>query len=113
MQRIRDVTERAELWGTERQRIMNRQELLEKYNDLFWYFDKSRLRETSDVALVEFILNYGDMRAVKDLFETLGKEKTAYEFAKAAFKERNNYFPQVVNFFDLYFKKNVSGYPFE
>jgi hypothetical protein len=91
---------------------MNREELIEKNSSIFWYFDKSKLSEMSDAVLVEFILNYGDLEAVKELFSTLGKEKAAQIFAQSIKSKRDNYLPLVKNFFDLYFKRNVPEYPF-
>ncbi len=91
---------------------MDREKLIEKNSSIFWYFDKSKLSEMSDAVLVEFILNYGDLDAVRELFSALGKEKTARIFAQALKSKRDNYLPLVKNYFDLYFRKNVSGYPF-
>ncbi len=90
----------------------NRANLITSYQQLFWYFDKSKLHNISDAVLVEFILNYGDMEAVKRLFEVLGKEAVAKEFSKTIQNHRSNYFPQVKNFFNLYFQKYVPQYPF-
>ena len=46
----------------------NKIELLDKYQSIFWYFDKSNLHTISDAVMVEFILNYGSLEAVKKLF---------------------------------------------
>ena len=46
----------------------NKIELLDKYQSIFWYFDKSNLHTISDAGMVEFILNYGSLEAVKELF---------------------------------------------
>ncbi|MFN3315969.1 MAG: hypothetical protein ACK40K_04090 [Raineya sp.] len=91
---------------------MTRADLIEKHKFLFWYMDKSKIHTISDAVVVEFILNYGDIQAVKDLLEVLGKEQVARIFAESIKKPRNNYFPQVKNFFHLYFQKNVPEYPF-
>jgi len=53
------------------------------------------------------------MEALRDLFATFEKKYLAEIFAKSIQKPRHNYFPQVLNFFDLYFKKNVPEYPFQ
>lgn len=92
---------------------MNREELLKKYQHLFWYFDKTKLNTISDTVIVEFILNYGDIAALHDLFETLGIKNAAKEFAHSIENKRNNYPPIVTNFFNLYFSKNVPEYPFK
>ena len=90
----------------------NKTALLDKYQSLFWYFDKSNLHTISDAVMVEFILNYGSLEAVKELLTVLGTEGVAKEFSKSIQKNRHNYFPQVQHFFNLYFSKNVPEYPF-
>ena len=90
----------------------NKIALLDKYQSLFWYFDKSNLHTISDAVMVEFILNYGSLEAVKELFTVLGTDTVAKEFSSSIHKTRNNYFPQVQHFFNLYFSKNVPEYPF-
>ena len=90
----------------------NKTALLDKYQSLFWYFDKSNLHTISDAVMVEFILNYGSLEAVKELLTVLGAEGVAKEFSKSIQKNRHNYFPQVQHFFNLYFSKNVPEYPF-
>lgn len=91
---------------------MSKLEFIEKNKHLFWYFNKNELQNISDAVLVEFILNYGNMQSVKEVFNILGEQTVAKEFSKAIKAKRNNYFPQVKNYFDLYFKKNVPQYPF-
>ncbi|MCC5946012.1 MAG: hypothetical protein JJT94_13865 [Bernardetiaceae bacterium] len=91
---------------------MNRQEFIEKYKHLFWYLDKQKLTQISDAVLVEFILNYGDLTSVKELIAVFGIEKVAQDFANSVRNKRHNYFPQVKNFFELYFQKHVPQYPF-
>jgi len=91
---------------------MNKEQLINKYAHLFWYINKADLHHISNVVLVEFILNYGSLEAVQDVFLALGKENVAKEFVHSLQTKRNNYFPQVKHFFDLYFKKNVPQYPF-
>jgi hypothetical protein len=86
--------------------------LLDKYQSLFWYFNKSNLHTISDAVIVEFILNYGTLDAVKELFTVLGTDAVAKEFNSGIQKSRNNYFPQVQHFFNLYFSRNVPEYPF-
>ncbi|MBI4945027.1 MAG: hypothetical protein HY840_01345 [Bacteroidetes bacterium] len=79
---------------------------------LFWYIPEKAKENISHETLVEFILNYGDEKNVKKLFDLLGMEKVAEIFYKQTHKEnltarnRINYLKLVRNFFDLYFKKN-------
>lgn len=89
---------------------MSKTELIQKYSSLFWYFDKSKIEDISDDVLVEFILNYGDLEAVRELFKTLEINKVAQIFKNKAYSERSNYFPQVKNYFNLVFQKHVPEY---
>ena len=81
---------------------------------LFWYIREDAKENISHETLVEFILNYGDEKSVKKLFDLLGIEKVAEIFYKQTHKEnllaktRINYLKLVKNFFDLYFKKNAA-----
>jgi hypothetical protein len=88
-------------------------EFIKDYEHLFWYTPKNKKENISLEFLVETILNYGDLDAVKKLFNLLGIKKVAEIFYKATFNsERRNYFKPVINYFDLYFKRHVPQYPF-
>lgn len=63
----------------------------------------------SDEVLVEFVLNYGDWQAFKDLIKTMGVEKTAAIFKQNSKKKRSNYHPEIVNYYQLFFKHYASG----
>ncbi|MBW6481382.1 MAG: hypothetical protein K0B37_18305 [Bacteroidales bacterium] len=81
--------------------------LIRKYDYLFWYTPEQEKENISLDMLVENILNYGDMDAIKNLFETLGLQKTAEIFFNATGRKKGNYFPEIHNLFTLYFKKHV------
>ena len=91
---------------------MTRTELIEEQHQLFWYINKKDLPGISDTVLVEFLLNYGDMDSVRHLFEVMGVDRVATVFSQSIRGKRDNYFPQVKHYFDLYFKKYVPQYPF-
>ncbi len=81
---------------------------LEKYKDLFWHFDKTKLELLSVDVVVEYILNYGDEHAVKELFQVYGLKETASVFFKNTFTGRRiNYLPEVKNYFTLYFNRHA------
>ena len=81
---------------------------LQKYRDLFWHFDKSKLDLLSHDVVVEYILNYGDDDAVKELFALLGTKYVGEIFKKnTQNRKRKNYLPIVENFFNYYFNKHV------
>ena len=79
---------------------------IEKRSDLFWSVKKEKRTEISEILLVETILNYGTLDDVRDLIRIQGLEDTAKIFFKATQNRvRNNYFPEVENFFNLYFTR--------
>jgi hypothetical protein len=49
-------------------------------NSLFWYTPEDKKEDISQEFLVETILNYGDMEAVKKLFALIGIKKVAKIF---------------------------------
>lgn len=89
---------------------MTRTNLIKKYRSLFWYLDKSKLDNMSDEVLVEFILNYGSWKAFCDLIKTLGLPKVAGIFKTQKAKKRTNLLPEIIYFFNLFFKKNAPEY---
>ncbi len=74
-------------------------------SSLFWYIPEDKKQDISHEVLVEFILNYGDEKSVKKLFDLLGIDYVAKIFREQTNRKRVNYFPQVTNFFNLYFDK--------
>ena len=80
---------------------------------LFWYIPEEKKQNISIEFLIETILNYGDEKSVKKLFDLAGINKVAKIFYKQTHRLRVNYFDRTAYFFDLYFKRHVQGYPFE
>jgi len=80
---------------------------IKKYSYLFWWVKESEKENINLKAVVEAVLNYGDKQCVKRLFELVGIRKVAEIFYQDTNRERVNYYPEVVNFFNLYFKRNV------
>jgi hypothetical protein len=72
---------------------------------LFWHIPEEKKADISIEFLVETILNYGDEKDVKGLIELIGLNETARIFRKQTSQKRINYFPQVVNYFTLYFNQ--------
>ncbi|MEK7181388.1 MAG: hypothetical protein AAB738_03615 [Patescibacteria group bacterium] len=82
---------------------MNPAQELVRRKHLVWYtrdYDK-----LGDVSLVEAVLNYGDWEDVQELFKIMGIKRVAKIFNIHAFRDRTNYFPQIRNYFRLYFDK--------
>ncbi|MCK4359846.1 MAG: hypothetical protein KAW92_14130 [Candidatus Cloacimonetes bacterium] len=73
----------------------------------FWWIKEESKENISLNLLVESILNYGNEKGVKRLFDLVGIKKVAEIFYEATNRKRVNYYPDVVNFFNLYFKRNI------
>ncbi len=59
----------------------------------------------SKEAVVEAVLNYGDMNDVRELIALLGIQEVAKTFRAQTNRARVNYRPEIVNYFQLYFQK--------
>ena len=78
-----------------------------EHRELFWYTPEKEKENISHELLVETILNYGDMEAVKKLFEIMGVENVSTVFFGMQGRKILNFYPEIYNFFSLYFKKNA------
>ncbi len=77
---------------------------------LFWSVGDDKLSGISNELLVETVLNFGTLNDVRDLIQLLGLKQTAATFYKTTVnRPRHNYFPEVANFFRLYFNRHASG----
>lgn len=76
-------------------------------SSLFWYVRESEKENISLPFLVETILNYGDIKSVKKLFDLLDIDTVADIFYQQISGRRTNYFPQVAYFFYEYFKRHL------
>ena len=84
------------------------EEYIEKRKNLFWSVSDSRKKDISEILLVETILNYGTLEDVRELIQLLGLKQIATIFFNATQnRPRHNYFPEVENYFRLYFQRHV------
>lgn len=76
---------------------------------LFWWIKDDEKENISLPFLVEQILNYGDLKSIKKLFDLVGIKKVAEIFYEQTSPERIriNYFPRTKHYFNLYFRKNA------
>ena len=75
---------------------------------LFWYIPEDKKEDISPDVLVEFILNYGDMDAVKGLFSIYGIDKIAEIFFNSinlSERRKGNYYELTLNYFTILFNK--------
>lgn len=59
----------------------------------------------SNEVIVEAVLNYGDFDEVQKMIKILGMKEAARIFRKQLKQKRNNYRPEIKNYFKLYFNK--------
>ena len=78
-------------------------DFVKKRKYLFW--STKNYDGLSPDAVVEGILNYGDMNDVRELIALLGIQEVAKIFYKNTSRARINYAPDIVNYFQLYFQK--------
>ena len=78
---------------------------------LFWYTPESEKENISHELLVEHILNYGSLDAVRKLFEIMGIENVAKVFFDATTqseRKKGNYHELTLNYFTLVLRGYVS-----
>lgn len=80
-------------------------DFIHEHSDLFWYTPEEEKENISPELLVETILNYGDLNAVRKLFALMGTAKVASVFFYSKGRKVLNYYPEIYNFFSLYFKR--------
>jgi hypothetical protein len=80
-------------------------DFIREQSALFWYSSGDKAETVSDELLVETILNYGDMEAVRKLLKVMGVRQTAAIFRGMTGRKQLNYFPEIWNFFNLYFNR--------
>jgi hypothetical protein len=81
---------------------------IRKNSNLFWYTPENKKEDISLEFLVETILNYGDLQAVKQLFELVGMKKVAEIFFHSinlSDRRRGNFHELTINFFTLLFTR--------
>jgi hypothetical protein len=81
---------------------------IRKHSSLFWYIPEDKKEEISHEVLIEFILNYGDMNAIKELFKILGIHVVADIFFKSvnlSERRKGNYFELTLNYYTLFFNR--------
>jgi len=81
---------------------------IHEHSSLFWYTPADQKENISEEFLVETILNYGDMKAVKQLLQLIGLKETAHIFSdtiQQSDRRKGNYHELTINFFTLFFKR--------
>ncbi len=71
---------------------------------LFWDIPKNKVKDLSDVAILERILNYGDLSDLRNLLHDIDSFKDVYSRLSS---KRNDLKPWADNFAQLYIKNNA------
>ena len=84
--------------------------LIRKNAHLFWYSKDSAKENLPLPVVLEFFINYASREDIKELFRIVGIKNAAKVFFEQveAWGKRSNYFPELQNFFTLYFKRYAS-----
>jgi hypothetical protein len=80
-------------------------------SSLFWYTPDDKKEDISLEFLVEMILNYGDLKAVKQLFKLIGIRNTAEIFFNSinmSERKKGNFHELTINYFTLFFNRYAS-----
>ena len=80
---------------------------IQENNSLFWWIKPDEKTNLSINALVEAVLNYGNGKSVKRLFDLVGIETVAGIFYRQISGKRSNYHQRTIHFFQIYFKRHA------
>ena len=80
---------------------------IQENSSLFWSIRPEEKVNISVNALVEAVLNYGNEKSVKRLFDLISIKKTAHIFYQQISGKRSNYNKRTKHFFQLYFKRHA------
>ena len=87
-------------------------EFIRQHSSLFWFIPEDKKEEISEDVLVEFILNYVDLEAVKGLFSLYGIKKVGDIFLNSinvSERRKSNYNELTLNFFSILFNRYALG----
>jgi hypothetical protein len=80
-------------------------QFIRDHSALFWSIPEDRKEEISEAVLVEYILNYGTLADCRELMRLMGIKHIAGVFKQAKGRQKLNYYPEIYNFFSLYFAR--------
>ena len=83
------------------------EEFIRENSSLFWWIKPEAKMNISINALVEAVLNYGNEKSVKRLFDLVGIKTTADIFYRQISGKRSNYHRRTKNFFQKYFERHA------
>ncbi len=78
---------------------------IQENSHLFWYTPEDKKEDISLEFLVETILNYGSLEEIKKMIGIIGIKEIARIFFSAEGRKKMNYYPDIFNYFSLFFKR--------
>lgn len=87
-------------------------DFITRHSSLFWYIPENKKSDISEDLLVETILNYGDLQAVKQLIDLMGIQEVASRFfsmVNSNDRRRGNFHELTIHFFTLFFNRYAHG----
>ena len=82
-------------------------EFIKEHRNLFWYIPEEKKENISVESLIETILNYGSLKDCLLLIELIGVDKTLEILQNAKGRKKNNFYPEIYNFFTLYLNRRA------
>ncbi|GHT09967.1 hypothetical protein AGMMS4956_00570 [Bacteroidia bacterium] len=82
-------------------------DFINEHQMLFWYSPEPKSETVSDELVVETLINYGTMNDIHRLFDTMGLQYAANIFRGMTGRKKMNFYPELWNYFNLYFDKYV------
>ena len=82
---------------------------IQEHQALFWYSPEDKKETVSDELLVETLINYGTWEDIHKLFDVMGIKTVAAIFREMKGRKSLNIYPELRNYFELYFNKYASS----
>ena len=82
---------------------------IQEHQALFWYSPEDKRETVSDELLVETLINYGTWEDICKLFDVMGINTAATVFREMKGRKSLNIYPELRNYFELYFNKYASS----
>ena len=82
-------------------------EFIRENETLFWGVKPEEKENISLNVLVETILNYGNEKNIRTLFDLVGVKTVAEIFSRQISGKRSNYHQRTKHFFQLYFNRHA------
>jgi len=80
-------------------------QFIKEHSALFWYIPEEKKENISNELIIESVLNYGQLDDIKKLFKLIDINTVSLIFNNLKERQKMNYYPEIYNYFKLYFNK--------